>query len=35
MVQVDDLAINDCNQYMGGVDKADFYYAIYGINCKN
>ena len=28
-------AINDYNQYMGGVDKADFYCAIYGINRKN
>ena len=28
-------AINDYNQYMGGVDKADFYCAIYGKNRKN
>ena len=28
-------AINEYNQYMGGVDKTDFYCAIYGINCKN
>ena len=27
-------AINDYSQYMGGVDKADFFCAIYGINCK-
>ena len=28
-------AINDYNQYIGGVGKADFYCAIYGINRKN
>ena len=28
-------AINDYSQYSGGVGKADFYCAIYGINRKN
>ena len=28
-------AINDYNNQMSGVDKADFYCAIYWINCKN
>ena len=28
-------AINDYNQYIGGVGKADFYCAIYGINRKS
>ena len=28
-------AINDYNQHIGGVDKADFYCAIYEINCED